>query len=148
MFYQAEKEWASKIQGWRDALGLVKVPNDIEPSQGKLILSQLDALYSDIRITYGDINKMYEEVESLVERVRRKAEKLGSNTEARKASGIQAVENAERGDGQTVNLYNVRTELLHKKEDLKSLLDVINQKQSMVITMSGLLKIESTIAGH
>jgi hypothetical protein len=148
MFHKQKEEWVREIAAYRRRLSEIKIPKNIEPSQGKYILSMLDDLYGDIRLTFGDIMKQLDEAESLIERIRRKAEAIGSNTEARKANGIFAVENVELGDGAVVDLYAIRTTLVSQKEDLSGLLAVIEKKQSMVITMSGLLKIESNISGH
>lgn len=148
MFHTQNQEWVNLIQGFRKRLSEINLPRNIEPSQGNYILSLLDGLYSDIRPIYGDVKKQLDETESLIERIRRKAEASGSNTEIRKANGVRAVEEAELGNGETINLYNIRTALVYQKEDLESLLSIIEKKQSMVITMSGLLKIESNIAGH
>lgn len=148
MFHQQDKEWIERIQGYRTRLSNIKITSNITSAQGKFILSQIDDLYSEIRLAYGDIIKQYDETESLIERIRRKAEASGSNTEARKANGIKSVENVEIGSGRTVNLYDIRIHLNFQKEDLEALLAIIDKKQSMVITMSGLLKVESNIAGH
>lgn len=148
MFHESSPAWIEYIKEKREAVQAIRIPYNIEPSQGKMILSQLDHIYGDVRIAYGDIIKQYEEVTGLIERIRRRAEGIGTNTEVRKANGIRAVENVELGSGETVNLYNTATHLSFQKEDLEGLLAVIEKKQSMIITMSGFLKIESTIAGH
>ena len=148
MFHIASEEWTTMITGYRGRLREVKIIRDLSPQHAKFILSQLDDLYSEVRLTYGDVRKQYDETESLIERIRRKAESIGTNTEMRKANGVKSVENVELGDTRTINLYTIRTTLGHQKEDLDGILAVIEKKQSVVITMSGLLKIESTISGH
>ena len=148
MFHTPNEEWTKKIADYRNKLLQVNIPRNIDPSQGKYILSLLDSLYGEIRLIYGDVRKQLDEAESLIERIRRKAESKGSNTEIRKANGIDAVEKIELGSGNCINLYNIRTTLNFQKEDLEGLLAIIEKKQSMVITMNGLLKIESNIAGH
>lgn len=148
MLYTQPTEWVEYISNYRRRLSEIKVPKNVEPSQAKFILSLLDDVYAGIRLTYGDIMKQLDEADNLIDRIRKKAEVLGPNTEARKANGVLAVENAELGDGTSINLYNIRTALYYQKEDLEGLLAVIEKKQSLIITMSGLLKIESQIAGH
>lgn len=147
-FYKPEPEWVERIKEYRQRLSNIKIASNITPIQGKYILSQVDDLYSEIRLLYGDIIKQLDETESLIERIRRKAEAAGTNTEARKANGIKAVENVELGSGSIIDLYSIRTHLSYQKEDIEGLLSVIDKKQSIVITMSGLLKVESNIAGH
>jgi hypothetical protein len=148
MFHQQDEEWVRKIQTYRSKISTINITSDITSIQGKQVLSRLDEIYGDIRLLYGDIMKQYEEVDSLINRIRRKAEARGNNTEVRKANGIRAVENVETGDGTVHNLYDIMTHLNFQKEDLESLLAIIDKKQSMVITMSGLLKVESNIVGH
>lgn len=148
MFHQQDQAWIDRIQSYRTRVSNIRIASNITSTQGKNILSQIDELYSELRNTYGDIMKQYDETESLIERIRRKAEAAGNNTESRKANGIRAVENVELGSGETINLYDIRTTLNFQKEDLESLLAIMDKKQSMVITFSGLLKVESNIAGH
>ena len=59
---------------------------------------------------------------------------------------ITAVENAQRGDGTAVNLYDLEIELNDKKEDISAILDVVEKKAGLVWTMTGLLKVESSFA--
>lgn len=148
MFYKADEEWTEMISDYRKRISAIKIPKDVNTNHAKVILSDLDSLYGEIRLMYGDVKKQLDEAENLVERVRRKAESHGNNVELRKANGISAVEKVTLRDGTEINLYDIRIQLNHQKEDLDGLLSVINNKSSMVITVNGLLKIESTIAGH
>lgn len=153
-FNRPDQDWNRMIENYRKRLLNIRIHHDIDTARGKYILSQLDAMYGEIRFKYGDILKQYDEVETLIERIRKKAEKTGGNTEARRANGVVAVENVKIEDPDSeegyklINLYDIRNFLNHQKEDLEGLLKVIEKKQSLVITMSGLLKIESNIAGH
>lgn len=125
----------------------IQIQEDIEPAQGKLILSRLDNLYGPIRLEYGEVMKRYKDMESSIYRIEHKGRVTGRNDMDRKANGISSVENFRMSNGEVVNLYTMFSELLDKKEDLEALLDIIKSKNNLVITMSGLLKIESNFAG-
>lgn len=148
LFVQPEEQWTATITAYREALNAVRIPHDIMPVQAKYILSQLDEIFQNVRPQYGKISAELSEVDNLIERIRKKSEERGNNTEMRKANGIRSVENAERGDTTTINLYDLRNVLAKKHEELKSILDVLDKKQSLVITMSGWSKLESNITGH
>lgn len=125
----------------------IQIKEDIEPAQGKCILSRLDALYGPIRLEYGEVMKKFKDMEQSIYRIEHKGRITGRNDMDRKANGISSVENFRMSNGEIVNLYTMFSQLLDKKEDLEAILDIIKSKNNLVITMSGLLKIESNIAG-
>ncbi len=142
------EQWNEIIKNFRIRLINIQVPNDVTPDRGKYILSQLDDIYSEIRILYGDVMKLVKDCERVLYRVEHKA-RMGSNDSDRKKNGIVAAENTNRNNDVTpINLFEIEIDLNNKKEDLESLLDIIKSKNGLVITMSGLLKIESNIAGR
>jgi predicted RNA-binding protein len=133
------------VADYRTIVNNIRIPANIEPGQGKVILSNLDSLYAEVRILYGDILKQSKEIDRQIYRIENK-NKNGANEGARRCNMVTAVENAQRGDGATVNLYEIEIEVMKKKEDLEAILDVIEKKISMIITMNGLLKLESSLA--
>lgn len=143
-----KEEWNQSIANYRKTLLAIIIPEDIEPGLGKHILSQLDQIYGPIRIEYGKISKQYKEIENWIYRIENKGRIDGKNDSDRKALGIKAVENFTNSAGEKMNLFEIFNELSKKKEDLDALLDIIKSKNSLVITMSGLLKIEANFAGR
>lgn len=142
---EERRTWNAQINTYRTRVNEIRIPVDIAPGQGKEILSRLDALYTEVRIIYGDIIKNGKEIDRQIYRIENK-NKSGSNEGQRRASMILAVENVERGDGTKVNLYDIEIVVMKQKEDLEAILDVIEKKISMIITMNGLLKLESSFA--
>jgi hypothetical protein len=136
-------QWTEMITGYRNRLNNVRIPPNIEPGQAKDILSRLDSLYAEVRIIFGDVLKNAKEIERWIYRIENK-NKTGSNEGSRRSNMVTAVENASRGNGMTVNLYELEEEAMQKKEDVEAILEVVDKKCSMIITMNGLLKVEST----
>lgn len=147
MTSEEKRQWDTRISEYRVSLRSITIPSDIEPALGKHILSRLDNLYGEVRVLFGDILKQYKQVEGLINRIEKKS-MIGSNSETRKRNAITAVESVERGDGTTVNLYDMMDDLVYKREDLESIIDIIEKKNSIIITMNGLLKVESNFAGR
>ncbi len=145
---EEQQAWRTMIQAQRVALGAIIIPSDIDPALGKHVLSRLDSIYSEVRPIYGDISKQYVRLEEIMKSIRKKAAGAGSNANQREANSIRAVEEVRVGETQTINLYEIFYVLVGQKADLESLLDVINWKQSLIISASGLLKIEANLAGH
>lgn len=145
MTEQEKREWDQLVTRYRQQALEIRIPGNIEPGEARVLSSKLNDLYSEIRIVYGTILKQTKETERLIYRIENKS-KTGSNEGVRRNNMILAVENAERGNGTTVNLYDLETELNNKKEDISAILDVIEKKSGLVWTMTGLLKVESTFA--
>jgi len=139
---EERKEWNDRISSYRKAVTDIRIPPNVEPGQAKDILSKLDAIYAEVRILYGDVYKRMKEVENLVYRLENK-NKTGGNEGVRRNNMITAVENAPRGDGTTVNLYDIQNEVVGQFQDISAILDILKAKSSMCITINGLLKVES-----
>lgn len=144
MTEQEREQWDARMDSYRRRLSMIAIPTDISPGLAKNILSQLDELYTDVRMIFGDILKQNKEVERLIYRIENK-NKTGGNEGERRKKMIESVENAMIGT-ERIDLYEIASEVEGKKEDLSAILDVIDKKNSMIITMNGLLKVESNFA--
>jgi hypothetical protein len=138
--------WEQRIEGYRMAIRTIIITPDIDAGSAKHVLSRLDNIYSEVRVLYGDVLKKYKRVEGFIDRLEKK-NTTGTNDAARKRAAIEAVE-AAAFDGQVVNLYELFDNLSGQREDLESLLDVISKKNSMCITMNGLMKVECNLVGR
>lgn len=145
MTTEEAKQWREMIEGYRNRVTEIRISTTMEPAQVKDVLARCDSLYSEIRIMYGDVLKRSKEVERWIYRLENK-NKTGNNEGSRRNTMVTAVENAPRGDGTTVNLYDIEIEVNNQVQDLSALIDIIKAKSSMCITLNGLLKVESMFA--
>jgi hypothetical protein len=140
--------WDVQISGWRSSIASIHIPADIETAYAKSILSQLNTLYDDIRPEFGHVLKDYHRVEGLIDRVK-SMNLVGINEQIRKKASIEAAEFYRAApDSMPINLFLILDDLDYKKQDLDSLLDMIDRKHSLCITMSGLLKMEASLVGR
>lgn len=135
---------------WSKRLQEIKLPEDISTGTGQLILSQLDESYSYIRVDLGEIEAAKEKTESIIrQNERSKAE--GKNEDDRKKNATQYLENypvGDEGHEEYVNMYEWARLLNQRYATIKSFVDVINNKQQRLITMSGFMKIDGNLGNH
>lgn len=136
--------WNSRIEAWKTEIQRIIIPADIDPIVAKTILHKLSILYDQIRPCMGDILKKYKQTEQYMELVKNK-NYVGSNEAERKRNSVVALESFTMSDERVINFFEIISELEGKKEDLNSLIDMIEKKNSICITMSGLLKMETSL---
>lgn len=135
---------------WSKRLQEIKLPEDVSSGLGQLILSQLDEAYSYIRVDLGEIEAAKEKTESIIrQNERSKAE--GKNEDDRKKNATQYLENYPVGEGdeeEFINMYEWSRLLNQRYATVKSFVDIINNKQQRLITMSGFMKIDSNLGNN
>lgn len=129
-------EWAEQIEG-------IHLPPDINTQIGTQILSDLDQAYAILRVHYSRVEAAKDRVDSIIrQKERSKAE--GSNEHNRRKNATEYLENYPNGD-QTFDMYEYQRQVNRRFFMMKGLLDVINNKQQRLITMTGLIKIDSSL---
>lgn len=131
---------------WTDKLRTIQLPQDLNSGTGQLILSQLDECYAYLRIDLGDIEAAKDKAESIIrQNERSKAE--GKNEIDRKKNATEYLENYPIGEEpeDVVDMYEWNRLLNTRYSVVRSLVDIINNKQQRLITMAGFLKIDSTL---
>lgn len=125
-------------------LATIKIP--IDPSAGvvKGLLSRLDGFFSEARIEFADIESKKFQLETIIHEAER-TKAVGPNETARKKNATEAIQRYEL-DGETVNLYQLLRDVNKEYNFFKGILDILNAKQSRLITTSGILKIERSLA--
>lgn len=139
-FKQYRSLWAKRLQD-------IKLPEDVSSGLGQLILSQLDEAYSYIRVDLGEVEAAKDKTESIIrQNERSKAE--GKNEDDRKKNATQYLENypvGETDEEEFINMYEWARLLNQRYATVKSFVDIINNKQQRLITMSGFMKIDSNL---
>lgn len=131
------KQWSSHLQN-------IKLPEDMNPSIGQFILSQLDEAYAILRIDFAEIEASRDKAESII-RQNERSKANGKNEDDRKKNATEYLENYPVDEDETVDMYEWVRLLNYRYSIIKGFVDVINNKQNRLITMSGFLKIDTNL---
>lgn len=131
-------------QYWTEAIQNVVLPRDINSRDTQAILSDLDQMYSYIRIDYGILEGTKDKCENLIRQYERsKAE--GRNEDDRKKNATEFLENFPVKESETMNMYEYYREVLYRYVIVESFVKTIDNKQQRLITISGVMKIDSQL---
>jgi hypothetical protein len=114
-----EHEWEARKQSYRSRLTTIVIPLDITPGVAKGLLSRIE-----------------------------RAKAIGGNEIARKKAATEAIQNYPVDGDETINLYEVQRQLTERLSYVSGVIDVLNGKQSRLITTTGLLKLEKELSPH
>lgn len=130
---------------WSGIVREIQLPEDINTGMGQSILSRLDEVYAYLRVDLGEIEAAHSRAESII-RQHERSKAIGKNEDDRKKNATEYLENFPTGEGEeTVNMYEWFRLLNSRYIVIKSLVDVISNKQQRLITMSGFMKVDSTL---
>jgi hypothetical protein len=142
-----DEGWARAKQHYRERLSTLVIPLDITPGISKGLLSRIDNFFSEIRLELAEAEGRKERIDNVVrEWEREKAN--GSNEIQRKQNATKAVQEYPLDDGTVVNLYEVQRQMTERTSYLQGVLDVLNGKQSRLITITGVMKLEKELQPH
>lgn len=139
-----DAEFNHFIEEWSSRLSNIHLPADINTQIGTQILSDLDTAYSVLRVDYSRIEAAKDKVDSIIrQKERSKAE--GSNEQNRRKNATEYLENFPGPAGGEFDMYEYQRNVNRRFFMTKSLIDIINNKQQRLITMTGLIKIDSSL---
>lgn len=142
-----EEEWQNQKQIYRDRLGTIIIPLDISPGVAKGLLSRIDAFFSEIRLEVGETEGRKERIDNIIREWER-IKATGGNEIARKKTASEAIGKYPLDDGTEVNLYEVQRQMTERLAFLNSVLDVLYGKQSRLITITGVMKLEKDLSPY
>lgn len=142
--YMDNMDFHQRFEDYRRRAFAIKIAEDVTPSVGRVIIAQIDELYSMIRLDYAMLQSERNRVESLIKEIER-AESKGKNETERKKNATDAVREFDSGDGQVYNLYKMYQQVSKRYDMLNALVDILDKKQSRLITVSGLLKLDKEL---
>ena len=141
--FPLDPQWEHKKNQYREHLRSFVIDNDINPGRAKELLARIDVFFSEVRLEFSEVEAQKEYIDSLIRELEREYAE-GRNESTRKKAATLAVKNYQDGD-RTVNLYEIQRMINERYAFLKGVIDVLNAKQARLITISGLLKIESNL---
>lgn len=147
IYTMPQADWIQQKQVYKQRLATIVIPLDISPGVAKGLLSRIDSFFSEVRVELGEVEGEKERVDSLIKELERSAAE-GTNETARKKAATEAVKNYQITPEETVNLYDLQRLLYERHSFLIAIVDTLNGKQSRLITVGGLLKLEKELIPH
>lgn len=141
-----DEEWENFKKQTSETIDGIVIQNNMTPTMIKNTLADLSSFRDSIWKIYTDTKSLYENLsgkdpEGVIERKKRISAK-GSNTEERRLNATIAIINNKDDDGNAINLYEVLDESRERYNYLRSLMEGINYKNSVLVTMLGSIKLE------
>lgn len=138
------EEFSSFVSEWSAELESIALPPDINTQIGTMILSRLDNAYAILRIHYANIESAKDRVDSII-RQKERSMAEGTNEQNRRKHATEYLERYPSNNGEEVDMYEYQRVINKRYLMVKALIDVIENKQQRLITMTGLIKIDSTL---
>lgn len=137
------------FNNWRSenekAIQSVIIPKDINPAIAIGVLSDLDRLYSFVRLELAEIESFKDRAESII-REGERSKAIGKNDDERKRVAAEFLQSYPHGANDTfINMYEQSRIMTYRYHIVKGMVDVIFAKQQRLITLSGLFKIDKDI---
>lgn len=144
-----DEEWEAYKADIQADLDGIQIDDDMNPATLKSTVGKLSRLRNKVWNNYQGMKSQYEslsskEPEGLIERVK-KINLSGNNDLERKKAGVEACMNYIDKSGRNINLYEVLDETRSRYNFLKTVMDSIEYKRSVLVTMNGALKIEQSL---
>lgn len=153
-------QWTLVEDYYRENLDKIHIPDDPKPYDITSINSQLEKLYHEARFDYLEVCKKFDSVSNAYKKLKRALyplAKSGKNAEEREhllqdylmittLDKIDPVITKALGLPTTpVSIYIIYEGYKNRVDFMKSVLDIISDKTSRLITDSGAMKIESRL---
>lgn len=141
-----DEEWENfRASMIKEADG-IPIESDMQEGAIKKTLEKLNTLRDKVWLHFCDTKVQLENIsskdtEGLIETIKL-SNYEGSNDTSRKKAAVLAVMNYKTPEGETINLYEVYYETRARLTFLKCLMDTIEYKNKVLITMSGALKMQ------
>lgn len=141
-----KEEWLQYRQRITNELQSINIESDVNPMTAIVIISKIDKMYSSLRIDYSEVEATKERIDTSIKEIERVG-LTGKNEDERRRNAVMAV--METKDENEMSLYDIQRETNERYLFLKGVIDVLINKQNRLITINGLLKIDSnTLAGE
>lgn len=139
--------WKEREDYFREKITNIRIESDMNPGTLKFILCELDALRDELLPHYLEQKRTYEMLTNKdfgAAHAYRIAHATGSNAEERKRTGMLSLINATI-DGVEVNLISLIASVQLRYAAMEEFMKSIQYKSNICITISGAMKIESTL---
>lgn len=146
--YLSSADFNHRFSQYRQQVFGIQISQDITPTEARIVISRIDDIYSQLRLDYALLNSERSRVDSLIKEIER-ANADGKNETDRRKNATVAVREYQAEEGSEVfNLYKVYQNINYRNEMIDSLVDILDKKQSRLVTVTGLLKLDKELSGH
>lgn len=132
-----DKEWTDFEEKTEKRYLSIFIPSNPTKPQINDLLSQINVFRDELIFTYNRTKSLYENLtlkdEGLIDVVKR-ANAKGSNAEERKTSGLMAIMNYKTPNGEKVNLVELLSQTKIKYNFLKTVIDSLDYKKTVLLT--------------
>lgn len=142
-----KEEWARKKAYYEDKVKELTIPVDAGPAAIKRLLAKIDALFTEARLDLVRTEVADDDIDRKIY-VTEKEYAEGKNDIERRRNGITAVKVFPLANGTTIDLWEIQKATNERYKFMDSIIDILNQKQSRLITANGIMKIESQLSPH
>jgi hypothetical protein len=139
---EAKKEIEDKVKG-------IIIDPDATPGEIKMLIAEIDEVLTELKILATNTEARNNGVLEHIEYVRLSNSK-GSNSEERKTNGYEAMMNYVTDPDSTTsaNLLDLKVYLTNQAEFYNKMINILVDKKNMIITFSGLIKVESQLGSY
>lgn len=142
------EEWNALETDYEQRVRSIIIPPDPTTMDVKNLISQIDAVYTEIRVTHSRIRSAYENIKTAISIAKSSLFNdlfdEGRNNDERDALVMEALSRVSYEDTDQT-LIEAKKELRRRKMFMDDIVKSLDAKRDMLITDSNILKIEASI---
>ena len=145
-----DPEWEELKQDLAESVNAINITADINVAGVKNALADLNSVYQKAWYEFQAVKTKYNELagkepDGLIRQIKR-LNGTGNNAESRERAGILACKNYKpNGSDEVVDLYSLFSIVSERYIFLEAVINNIEFKRNLLITMNGLLKLENDL---
>lgn len=142
-------EWEEEKATISEEIESLIIDPDASPGEMKELISQIDVLLSKLKILKSNCEQRNNGLLEHIEYVKYKGS-TGSNSEERKTNGLEALMNymVDPEAPNSANLLELKVFITNQSNFYNEMINVLVDKKNLLITFSGLTKIEAQLGGY
>lgn len=142
-------EWEEEKATISEEIEALIIDPDASPGEMKELISQIDVLLSKLKILKSNCDQRNNGLLEHIEYVKYKGS-TGSNSEERKTNGLEALMNymVDPEAPNSANLLELKVFITNQSNFYNEMINVLVDKKNLLITFSGLTKIEAQLGGY
>ena len=125
----------------------MKIPNVMTPADATGLIAYIDDIYTTVKLDFAILEAERERIENIVRQYER-IKAIGKNEDDRKRVASEYLQEFPLSDGSVVDMYEKYRTMIIRHGFLKHAVEVIESKQSKLITISGYMKIDANLARY
>ena len=122
------------------------LPEDMNPALSFSILSRIDIVYSQLRLDLSILESRKDYYSKKINRLE-KVIGEGKSEKDRYRDAVHKLENYQETSENTVNLYNIYSNIYERYLIVKGFVDILENKQKKMITYNGIMKLDNQLSG-